>query len=99
MRASLGLWSTSVTSRGANSCGDECGEPVVVDRQLRPDATVLAVGACTVDARGRTGPVPRNKCGALLVTRSRKGGVCRGICDVASAGVLRSGLGSGPTLG
>lgn len=25
------------------------GEPVVVDRQLRPDATVLAVGAHTVD--------------------------------------------------
>ena len=28
------------------------GEPVVVDRQLRPDATVLAVGAHTVDTRG-----------------------------------------------
>ena len=27
------------------------GEPVVVDRQLRPDATVLAVGAHTVDTR------------------------------------------------
>lgn len=27
------------------------GEPVVVDRQLRPDATVLAVGAHTVDKR------------------------------------------------
>ena len=28
------------------------GEPVVVGRQLRPDATVLAVGAHTVDTRG-----------------------------------------------
>ena len=27
------------------------GEPVVVDRQLRPDATVLAVEAHTVDTR------------------------------------------------
>ena len=27
------------------------GEPVVVDRQLRPDTTVLAVGAHTVDTR------------------------------------------------
>ena len=27
------------------------GEPVVVDRQLRADATVLAVGAHTVDTR------------------------------------------------
>ena len=32
-------------------CGDFCGEPVVVDRQLRADATVLAVGAHTVDTR------------------------------------------------
>ncbi|MDK7181469.1 hypothetical protein QP446_11995 [Corynebacterium riegelii] len=40
----LGRAGLVVVTRGA-------GEPVVVDRQLRPDATVLAVGVHTVDTR------------------------------------------------
>ena len=43
MRAWRARWSTSVTNRAADSCVDECGEPVVVDRQLRPNTTVLSL--------------------------------------------------------
>ena len=50
------------------------GEPVVVDRQLQADATVLAVGAHTVDTRELHEDVLRGaQVVALLVNRSRQG--------------------------
>ena len=68
------------------------GEPVVVDRQLRSDVTVFAVGAHTVDTRGscmrmccwvRSGGVACR----LLAKRATVGLDANGdLCDVASIG-------------
>ncbi|WP_286205639.1 hypothetical protein [Corynebacterium afermentans] len=44
-------WTHFHSRAGLVVVATSAGEPVVVDRQLRPDATVLAVGAHTVDTR------------------------------------------------